>query len=239
MNEVGVVAALAAEARSLGFSKPQPDGTVRLGDGTLVMVSGMGMAGAQAAAHSLLEAGARALMSFGLAGGLDPGLRAGSIILPTEVVAADGERFVTSIHWRESLGAALATQCRLTSGRLLTSARPIDTVAAKAAAFTRTGAVAVDMESAAVGRAAAEREVPFVAVRAIVDTALDELPPAVIAASVAGKVRLLRLVRGLAMAPGELPAVLRLVQRYRAALRSLSSVGEACRLTQFQAVRIT
>lgn len=230
MKGVGVVAALAAEARSLGFSTLRPDGMLLLGDGTLVLVSGMGVAAAEAAARSLLEAGAQALMSFGLAGGLDPALRAGSIVMPGEVIAPDGARFVTSLDWRESLAAALGTHCRVNTGRVLTSSRPVDTVAAKAAAFSSTGAVAVDMESAAVARAAAERDVPFVAVRAIVDTASDELPRAVVAASVAGKVRWLRLVRGLTRAPGELPALLRLMQRYRAALRALTTVGDARRL---------
>ena len=47
----------------------------------------------------------------------------------------------------------------------------------KAAAFARTGALAIDMESHHVARAAAERGLPFVAVRAISDQADEALPP--------------------------------------------------------------
>jgi hypothetical protein len=50
----------------------------------------------------------------------------------------------------------------------------------KAAAFARTGALAIDMESHHVARAAAERGLPFIAVRAVSDQA-DEALPAIMA----------------------------------------------------------
>ena len=41
-------------------------------------------------ARSLIEAGATALASWGMAGGLDPALSAGAILLPSEVLGPDG-----------------------------------------------------------------------------------------------------------------------------------------------------
>jgi adenosylhomocysteine nucleosidase len=113
----------------------------------------------------------------------------------------------------------------VTEGNLLCSTRAIDTPAGKAEAFRRTGAAAVDMESAAVAQIACRRNLPFIAVRVIVDTAADTLPPAVVNASRAGRVQTSRLIAGLMLAPGEIGALIRLAQRYRIAMRSLRAIG--------------
>ena len=163
-------------------------------------------------------------MTFGLAGALDPKLAAGSIILPGELISRDGARFATCKSWRERVAASLGC-ARVTEGILLTSAHAIETPHDKAAAFRDTGAAAVDMESVAVAAVAAAHKLPFIAVRVIVDTAADVLPPSLVAASQAGRVRSGRLIAGLVKAPGEIAALLRLAQRYRTAMRSLRVVG--------------
>jgi len=227
LNRLGVVAALAAEARALGPAVKRIGDVACLGDGTLFAVSGMGCDAAAQAAARLVEAGATELMSFGLAGGLDPDLAAGSVVVPTEVISRHGDRCPTSEPWRERLTAAIARQGPVAGGKLLTSAGAIDLVEDKAAAFRETGAVAVDMESVAVARIAAAHGLPFVAVRVIVDTACDALPRTVVEASRGGQVRIWRLLGGLALAPGELAALMRLAGRYRTANRSLAAAARA------------
>jgi hypothetical protein len=113
----------------------------------------------------------------------------------------------------------------VTEGNLLTGTQPIDTPAEKAAALRSTGAAAVDMESAAVAEVAAKHNLPFIAVRVIVDTAADFLPRAVVAASRAGRVHFGRLIGGLILRPREIAALLRLARRYRIAMRSLRAIG--------------
>ena len=66
------------------------------------------------------------------------------------------------------------------------------------------------MESSAVAKAARTHGLPFIAVRAIVDTAEDEVPPAVSAASESGQVRIGRLFLGLLRSPADLMPLLRL-----------------------------
>ncbi len=221
---LGVVAALEAEARTLGPAVRRHDGLASLGSGALLAVSGMGGDMAAPAARRLVEAGASALMSFGLAGGLDPTLDPGTVVLPSEVISRDGARFPTSPEWRRQLSLAVAEMTRVVSGTLLASLQPIDTAELKAAAFRETGAVAVDMESASVAEVAATHDLPFMAVRVIVDGAADVLPQAVLAASHGGHLSVLRLVCGLAVAPRDIVGVIRLARRYRAATRSLSAV---------------
>jgi adenosylhomocysteine nucleosidase len=225
LSRAGVVAALDLEARSLRPRTRRRDGLFEVGDGTLVAVSGMGRAAAVDAAGALVAAGATALVSWGLAGGLDPKLQAGTICLPCLVVSRDGATFATDLHWREILTAAIGRRLSVAGGTLLTSAAAIESVAGKAAAFGETGAVAVDMESAGVAQIAALHKIPFVAVRAIVDTAGDSLPSAVKAAGTEGRVRLARLILGIASSPREIAPLLRLANRYRAAARALGTVA--------------
>ena len=227
----GIVAALESEACTLGPAVRRRDGLSTLGDVALLAVGGMGGAGAATAARSLVGAGAAGLMSFGLAGGLDPSLPAGCFVLPNEVISADGARFLTADGWRERLHRLIATQWPAVAGKLLTSPTPIGAIADKADTFRETGAVAVDMESLAIAEVAAAHSLPFVAVRVIVDTAMDVLPRAVVAASSGERLNLPRLIGGLAAAPRDVFPLIRLAQRHRAAIRSLAAAVRAGLLT--------
>ena len=235
MNVVGIIAALESEASTLGPAVRRRDGLSSLGDVALLAVGGMGGIGAAMAARSLIDAGAAGLMSYGLAGGLDPSLRAGCFVLPSEVISREGAQFLTSVEWRERLHRIIAGQRPVVAGKLLTDATPIGAVADKADAFRETGAVAVDMESLAIAEVAAAHSLPFIAVRVIVDTAMDVLPRAVVAASSGGQLNVPRLIGGLAAAPLDVFALIRLAQRHRAATRSLAAAVRAGLLTPLAA----
>jgi adenosylhomocysteine nucleosidase len=225
LNAAGVVAALAAEARVLGPSQPKGEGLALLADGNLLAVSGMGSKAARSAAERLIDAGATSLVSWGLAGGLDPDLEAGAVCVPREVIAADGSRLPTARSWQESLSSSVPSGRRVDNDALLTAERALETTADKSAARRATGACAVDMESSAVAQVAEAHGVPFIAVRVIVDTARDSIPPAVAGASRAGKVQLGRLILGLMRSPLQIGSLLRLARRYRVALRSLQAIA--------------
>jgi adenosylhomocysteine nucleosidase len=161
-----------------------------------------------------------------MAGGLDPALAAGTIFLPDEVISREGGTIATARDWRERLASALATQHPVTQGRLLTSRTAVGSPAEKAALFRATGAVAVDMESLAVAEVASAHQLPFIAVRVIVDSAADALPQAVTAAADnEGHLQIWRLIGALARTPADLAPLLRLARRYRAANRSLAAVA--------------
>jgi adenosylhomocysteine nucleosidase len=149
------------------------------------------------------------------------------------VLCSDGRQLSTARAWRERLGVALAAQRPIASGKLFTCAHTIASIADKAKAFSSTGALAVDMESAAIAEIAAQHHLPFIAVRVIIDTAYDALPRAIVAATRSGHLRIWRLIAALARAPGELSALLRIAQRYRVATRSLGAVARAGSLAQF------
>jgi adenosylhomocysteine nucleosidase len=226
LSVVGIVSALAAEARHLGPTTQRGEALASFADGTLLAVSGIGGHAAACGARALIDAGATALISWGMAGGLDPALASGTIFLPSEVISRDGTLVLTTRYWRERLRAAVATHGPVACGKLLTSTQVIGSVADKAAAFSETGAAAVDMESLAVAQVAKSHDLPFIAVRVIVDAAGDILPRAVMAAArSAGPLHLGRLLASLAVAPGDVAALVRLLPRYRAASRSLRAVA--------------
>lgn len=230
MNRVGVVAALAREARALAPPGPPDDArdprVVPLEDNALLTESGMGWDAAEAAARRLAEAGATALVSFGTAGALDPALAHLAVVVPEAVVTWEGTVFGTHRPWRESLLAACPRDVPVAAGRLLSCREAVGSRLDKAIAWRESGCAAVDMESAAIARYAADAAIPFLAVRVIVDSAADELPQAVLAASRAGEVSVPALLAALACAPWTIAAVARLARRFRHACAVLDRIGE-------------
>ncbi len=225
MSPLGIVAALAEEADILGPATHTRSRIRTLSDGSLLAVSGIGADAARQAAELLVAAGVSGLLSWGVAGALDPELRAGDLLLPRQVIAPDGAGILTTPAWRERLAAKLAPERAPSTATLLTNPTAIETVADKATAWRATGAGAVDMETLAIGRIAIARELPFIAVRVIVDTATDLLPRVVMAATRDGQVRMGPLLRELVGAPTQLGALIRLGQRYRLAKRTLAAVA--------------
>jgi adenosylhomocysteine nucleosidase len=234
---LGIVVALAAEARPLGpaepFGQPVPlgPGLAALPDGALLAVCGIGCAAAARSARALVAAGCRALASWGLAGGLDPSLSAGTIVLPERVLLEGAPELAVTPDWRANVLRSLASRCvagrpGTAGGKLLTSRHAFVSAAEKQAAFRRTGAVAVDMESHAIAEIAAARGFPFLAVRAIVDTAFDEVPVALVdAADPAGHLTVGRLVIRALSEPQTIAPLLRLARRYGAARHAMRAVA--------------
>jgi nucleoside phosphorylase len=115
-----------------------------------------------------------AVIGAGLAGAVSPGLEVGNILASRRVRFAVGDAANPD---PALLARALAAGAH--PGTLITVDRPLVSAAAKAALAGSEPdgePVAVDMESAAWGREAAARGIPYVVVRAVSDAASDELP---------------------------------------------------------------
>ncbi len=206
MLRLGIVTGLRAEAaiaRSLS-----PD--VRAGGGLPV--------GARSAAEALVSENVDALMSFGLAGGLDPALEAGALVVPRRVVSAAGS-WVTD--------AALVERCGgVTCDSLFAGQVIVASVAEKAALRRSTGASAIDLESGEVAAVAARHGLPFVVLRAVCDPADVDLPPAALAAlNRAGVIGLGRVLGSVFRHPGQVGRLLGLARDAAAARRTLAGAG--------------
>jgi hopanoid-associated phosphorylase len=197
MNRPGIVVGMNAEAR-------------------IARRSGFAV-GTLGSAAKLLAAGADGLISFGIAGGLAPGLRPGSLVLGTALITEDGQRYPAM-----DLFPAMepAIRAPVFGGRAIVS-RAED----KQALHDRTGAVAVDLESAEVARLCAAAGVPFAIIRAIGDPADRDLPPAALVGLKAdGHVDLAAVLRSVWLAPSQIPALIRVALDTRLALATLSRV---------------
>jgi adenosylhomocysteine nucleosidase len=184
--------------------------------GWSVVQSGPGPERAAQCARAAVAAGAKALVSWGLAGGLAANVEPGTVILPRRVIMQRGETFAVDAAWHERL-APLASEFATSFGDLLTVSAALGSPAAKAAAATALAAVAVDMESAAIAAVATRARVPFVALRVVVDAQGDALPVGAEKwiderGNTRGAAALGAVVR-----PGEWQALWRLAQRYRRA----------------------
>jgi len=179
--------------------------------------------------RDLLRQGCQAILSFGFAGGLDPDVPPGTVVIAEEVIAPDGTTYPTDLEWRERVLALLADQPApfpVTGGAISGSSAVIATVAEKQALLYRTGAVAVDMESHGAAEVAADEKVPFIAIRAIADSA-DRGVPVCASQAIAedGSERIGAVLGGLALRPWELPSLIALARanaRATAALRRVA-----------------
>lgn len=178
-----------------------------------------------AIAESFLGEGAEALISLGIAGALAPSLASGAVLLPRRVIDDSGARYAVDAAWHEELAQALRhARIQIDEGDILGAADAATLPARKAALFRATQAVAVDLESHIVARAAARAGKPFVVLRAIADPAARALPPAAVNGLRAdGKPALGRVLLSVARHPGQIPALLRLAGDTRRALDALSS----------------
>ena len=157
-----------------------------------------------------------AILSFGIAGGLDPGLRPGALVVARDVVAE--ARWPAHAEWSAALAAATGARVADIAG----ADAVVASAAEKAALRARTGAAVVDMESAVIARTG----IPFAVLRAVADTATEALPQAAAEGlDEAGNPAPWRVLRALLRRPGELPAVIRMGWRSQVALRALASVA--------------
>jgi adenosylhomocysteine nucleosidase len=164
----------------------------------------------------------RGVISFGVAGGLDPRLKSGDIVVATEVMAGDA-RWLAGLSLKKDLFASLALgRRRVVRGGLAGAEAVVQGQSCKAALHLETGAVAVDMESHIAAAYAAEAGLPFAAVRVISDPAGRALPEVARAAiKPDGKIDLRKILRGVARNPRTLRALVSTGMDFNRALRSL------------------
>ena len=218
MTRLGVVTGMMSEAGRLPREVA--------GSAPLVACSGADSVRAAAAARRLIADGAEALLSFGLAGGLDPRLNPGDLIVADMVVDRCRETFETDLAWRVALFQAIEA-ARPTGGIVLGNDVLVASAEEKTKLRDSTGAVAVDMESFAVALVAEEAGVPFAILRAVADPLWRDVPPAARAGIAAdGSVRVGAVLGGLIMAPWQLTTLIALAIEARHGLAALGRAAE-------------
>ena len=187
-------------------------------------VCGGGSAETLAARLSEMAGDAAGIISFGMAGALDPELHVGDWVISSRLTGA----FEADCDpaWVAALSRCLP-QARV--GLCFADGKMISTPEAKLDLASRHHALAVDMESHVAGVAAAQARLPFAILRCVSDEATAALPPAIAVSMEAGG----GLARGAILAsivrqPGQIPALARTTARFARAFATLGPTARAC-----------
>jgi len=221
--------------RSLPDAVPEPAWDVpawRVGD-LLIVEPGMGPDLAAALLPCLDTLQLTGVWLFGWCGGLRPDLRVGDLVLAdaTIFVGEDGLTGRISHPTREPLVAQMRRLAerlglRLALGPVLTSDRPLRSVAQKRAAAA-TGAVAVEMEAGPLAHWADEWSLPLVHLRVVLDPLGSALPSMQLPTDQHGRARKAALLYYALANPRDWPALWRLFGQMRIARRVMTDVIEA------------
>lgn len=170
----------------------------------------------------------RGIISFGVAGGLDPALKTGDIVIASRIVTAK-RQWITDPKLVENLVAVPRKRGRsIVSGVLAGVEHVVTGQIGKEALRATTGADAVDMESHIAARYAEYNGLPFAAVRVISDPAHRSLPQITTnAIKPNGKVDMWKVMRGVARNPRTIPHLISTGRDFNRALRSLKGCRHA------------
>jgi adenosylhomocysteine nucleosidase len=217
---LGIVVSLSRELKSLTRQTIPVGSWKAITDNTLVALSGIGAERAYTAGSILVSQGATALLSWGCAAALDDRVSPGCLILPERIIGANGEIHRVSTEWHCRLYQALESKLPIRTEALVESDVIVKTSAEKRALAKRTQAAATDMESAAQARLAKDYGLPFIAIRAIIDTASTDIPENVLKAlDPEGNIDLWKLLTG--TMPADWIRIVRLGIQFNAAQRTL------------------
>jgi adenosylhomocysteine nucleosidase len=173
-------------------------------------------------ARDLVKRGARRLMSFGIAGGLEPGLPVGAMIIGSQVISTDGtvacdsawakelmQKFPEA-HWGGVWG----------SETLVAAARD------KRVLYEKSRCLIVDMESQCAAQIAAEAGVPLAVVRVVCDSVDMDVPPVVMAAiNEDGSIHVGRALWHLVRHPRQIPDLFHVMRGTGAAMGVLKKAA--------------
>lgn len=242
---LAILAALPSEVGGL-LRRLQGRQRTPLGDGLLyrgtvqgkelaVCITGVGPARAERTTRAFLsEHRPSAILLVGLAGGLSPELKPGTLVLSTAV---------SPWVWSESAGPAESAQPILCDPALLEKARALlkerrtffitGRTACSPVLVTRrrdkeelfklSGAQAVDMEAFWVLQAAREHNVPCLNVRSVMDTAKEDLPRSLARIAAASGRLTARDLAEFGVKVWQWPVLFRAARHRRKALRSLDA----------------
>jgi adenosylhomocysteine nucleosidase len=168
--------------------------------------------------------GCRGIVSYGLAGGLCSNLRAGDIVIGSEIIEQNAS-IRTDDLWSAWLLSAMPTA---RYGPIVGVDLPILASTLRGELGLQSGALVADMESHVVARLAATHGLRFVALRVVVDAAGCNVPQVALACLLSnGEISRWRLGRLLLGRPSETLGVIRLCADWRPARKALLHCGDA------------
>jgi adenosylhomocysteine nucleosidase len=156
----------------------QQEGDIAAGPNVISVLSGGSPSILTTRLNAIDPSTVRAVVSFGVAGGLISRLHAGNVAVGTQILEPDGTMYTTSPTIVSELITPLQQNyIRVRTGSWFGAQQNYLTAAAKAQLAAQTGAIAVDEETGTAAAWAAANNLPFGVIRTISDTVTQTLPP--------------------------------------------------------------
>lgn len=223
----GIVVALPEELSTLTSKKIDKGCCVFITDTIVLAHSGAGADNARAASELLLTHGAVRLISWGCAAALSESLKPGDLVLADTLIDAEGLQIAVHDGWLGLTKNLIQTRLKTHTGSLVESLTIVAAARDKKHLHAQTGAIALDMESAAIGTVAWQNNLPFLAIRTVADPVHMNLPKAINhSLNDEGDIVLAKLLAFIALHPTELPGLIKLGLHFSAAKSTLRSVAK-------------
>ena len=191
-----------------------------------VHVCGIGRHRAYKKAKCLISEKASCIISLGTAAGLRSDLKAGDIVIPRKIIDHEKKAlYVDEGCYKKVINRLADCPYEIRNGPLLEVDLVVSDPAKKKKLYDETGCIAADMESAGIFRACLENDIPFLCIRAILDTYNTRMPDWIAGlVDDSGRFSYLLLLKGLSSHPLDLPVLLRISISFFKASRALKYV---------------
>lgn len=212
LDKIVVISALNAESKTLQAYAGQLN----------LQTTGMGSTAVNECLAKLNTDTITGLISWGVCGGLSRDLSAGDLIIPKSIVNQQKQCIDCDTGWHQAIQHALGHEDAVFFDSMMVNSEfIIETSQDKQDLFAQSHADAVDMESFAVAMFANRHQLPFIVIRAVVDTVDDTLPSATRFETGQSDTSLATIMNALAH-PWQWPALIRTGRQFNRALNSLN-----------------
>jgi adenosylhomocysteine nucleosidase len=234
LSKLGIIAALPAEAACLTNKKLDIASPVEIQKDIYLCLSGMGYESSSTAVKKCLDFNIDGLISWGVAGALEPSLNSGDIVFAETIINQD-KTYPTSDDWKNKLLDHFSkTDFKILNANIASSLEICATATDKNRLLNKTGAIAVDMESAAIADIAIKHELDFLVIRAIADEANTSIPEAVLKfTDNLGKPEIFNFVSSCISKPTQIREITKLAKSYKIALNTLSHIAPDLKTQNF------
>ena len=211
-----------AEAACLYDKKTEHLSPVEIEKDIFLCLSGMGYESASKAADKYLSLNINALISWGVAGALDPEINSGDLVIANSIISKD-KTVQTASEWNKKLSSFFSNSEQNVLNADISSGNEIcASIEDKKNLFTNTGAVAVDMESAAIAEIASSNHLDFIVIRSVADKADTAIPEAVLKhTDNLGNPEIFKFISSCISKPKQINEIMILAKSYKKALKTL------------------
>jgi adenosylhomocysteine nucleosidase len=226
LSKLGIIAALPAEADCLTKKILKVGSPVEIQKDIYLCLSGIGYDAAQHSSKRLLELNVDALISWGVAGSIESSLKSGDLLLARKIIN-NTNSWTINPNWISNCQMQLAsTSINTVNADIASSNDMCASVNDKNNLSIKTGALAVDMESAAIAELASENNIDFLVVRAIADDADTNIPKAVLEhTDTLGRPDIVPFILSCISDPKQIKELWKLAKCYKQALNTLKLIA--------------